>query len=212
MNETKMQIEDNPKIPIWIFAVFFLSGFAALVYQVVWQRSLFAIYGINVESVTVVVTAFMLGLGLGSLAGGALSKNPSKPVLLFFALIEIGIGLFGAISLSHFHGIGAATLHLSPAVTGTMTFLLVLIPTLLMGSTLPLLVAYLVRLTGNVGRSLGMLYFINTLGSAFAAIISVIYLLRFLGQAGSVQFAVVCNLLVGFLVLGQYMLSRRKTT
>jgi spermidine synthase len=212
MNDTKTQKEGTPRIPIWIYVVFFLSGFAALVYQVVWQRSLFAIYGINVESVTVVVTAFMLGLGLGSLVGGALSKNPSRPVLLFFALIEIGIGLFGAVSLSLFHEIGAATLHLSAAVTGTMTFLLVLIPTLLMGSTLPLLVAFLVRLTGNVGRSLGMLYFVNTLGSAVAAIISVLYLLRFLGQTGSVQFAVVCNLLVGFWVLGQYMNSRRKAT
>ena len=61
---------------IWL--VFFLSGFAALLYQIVWQRALFAIYGINIESVTMVVTAFMLGLGLGSLAGGALSKDPQS--------------------------------------------------------------------------------------------------------------------------------------
>ena len=50
--------------------IFFMSGFPALIYQLVWQRSLFTIYGINVESVTVIVTAFMLGLGLGSLVGG----------------------------------------------------------------------------------------------------------------------------------------------
>ena len=50
----------------WWYALFFISGFPALLYQIVWQRSLFAIYGVNIESVTIVVTAFMLGLGLGS--------------------------------------------------------------------------------------------------------------------------------------------------
>ncbi len=81
----------------WIYAVFLLSGFAALLYQIVWQRALYAIYGINVESVTMVVTAFMLGLGLGSLGGGVVSKDPKRPVLLMFSLVELGIGLFGAL-------------------------------------------------------------------------------------------------------------------
>jgi hypothetical protein len=52
------------------FLLFFLSGFPALLYQIVWQRALFTIYGVNVESVTVIVTIFMIGLGLGSLAAG----------------------------------------------------------------------------------------------------------------------------------------------
>ena len=52
---------------LFLYSLFTVSGFAALVYQVVWQRSLYAIYGINVESVTMIVSAFMLGLGLGSL-------------------------------------------------------------------------------------------------------------------------------------------------
>src|SRR5438552_269739 len=51
----------------WVYTLFFFSGFPALIYQIVWQRSLFVIYGINIESVTIVVSAFMLGLGLGSL-------------------------------------------------------------------------------------------------------------------------------------------------
>ena len=53
--------------------LFFFSGFPALIYQLTWQRNLFLIFGVNIESVTIVVTAFMLGLGLGSLAGGWLS-------------------------------------------------------------------------------------------------------------------------------------------
>ncbi len=57
-------------LPLWlVYPIFFLSGFAAILYQIVWQRALFTIYGTSVESVTIVVTAFMLGLGFGSLAG-----------------------------------------------------------------------------------------------------------------------------------------------
>jgi len=55
--------------------LFFFSGFPALIYQLTWQRALFRIFGVNIESVTVVVAAFMLGLGLGSLLGGELSKR-----------------------------------------------------------------------------------------------------------------------------------------
>src|SRR5215475_12572752 len=98
---------------LWIYVIFLLSGFAALLYQVVWQRALYAIYGINIESVTMVVTAFMLGLGLGSLAGGVVSKDARRPVLLYFALVELGIGLFGSISLGVFHAVGEVTLGMS---------------------------------------------------------------------------------------------------
>ena len=63
------------------YALFFASGFPALIYQIVWQRALFTIYGVNIQSVTVIVTVFMLGLGLGSLAGGKLSSRAGVNVL-----------------------------------------------------------------------------------------------------------------------------------
>lgn len=191
---------------VWIYVVFLLSGFAALLYQVVWQRALYAIYGINVESVTMVVTAFMLGLGLGSLAGGIVSKDPKRPVLLMFSLVELGIGVFGMFSLSVFHAVGDATLGMSAFMTFVVTFLLVLIPTLLMGSTLPLLVAHLVRSSGNVGKSVGTLYFVNTLGSAFASIAAVLYIMGHAGQRGSVRVAAVLNVTVSLLA---YIAHRR---
>lgn len=193
----------------WIYLVFFLSGFAALLYQVVWQRALYAIYGINVESVTMIVTAFMLGLGVGSLAGGIVSKDPKRPVLLVFSLVELGIGLFGTVSLSVFHAVGEVTLAMSPVPTFLVTFLLVLVPTLLMGSTLPLLVAHLVRSSGNVGKSVGTLYFVNTLGSAFASAASVLYVLGHAGQTGAVRVAAVLNVTVSLLAYVAYRRSRR---
>src|SRR3954468_23995651 len=190
----------------WIYAVFLLSGFAALLYQIVWQRALYAIYGINIESVTMVVTAFMLGLGVGSVAGGAVSKDPKRPVLLKFSLVELGIGLFGAVSLRVFHAVGEATLGMSAVATFIVTFLLVLVPTLLMGSTLPLLVAHLVRSSKNVGKSVGKLYFVHTLGSAWPSIAAVMYVMGHAGQAGSVRVAAVLNVTVSVLA---FMAHRR---
>ncbi len=195
---------------IWL--VFFLSGFAALLYQLVWQRALFAIYGINIESVTMVVTAFMLGLGLGSILGGELSKDKRRPVLLLFALVEAGIGAFGFFSLSLFRAVGAATLTLPPITTGVVTFGLVLVPTMLMGGTLPLLVAHLVRASGNVGRSVGMLYFVNTLGSALASIASVVVVMGALGQLGTVRLASGINFTVAVVIYAHHLRMRARAT
>src|SRR6185503_11280425 len=111
------------KTAIGLMLVFLASGFAALLYQVVWQRSLYAIYGINIESVTVVVTAFMLGLGLGSLAGGAVSRDPRRPALLLFSIVELGIAAFGLLSLPLFRAIGRLTLQMPPVGTALVTFL-----------------------------------------------------------------------------------------
>jgi len=192
-----------------LFLLFASSGFAALVYQVVWQRSLFAIYGINIEAVTVVVTAFMLGLGLGSLLGGAVSKNPDRPALLTFAAIEVSIGIFGFASLALFHVVGTATLHLSAPGIAAVTFLLVLIPTLLMGATLPLLVAHKVRQSGNVGVSVGTLYCINTLGSALACFATVMWLMPLLGQSLSVFAAGAANVTVGLGAVALHFRERK---
>src|SRR2546428_9398712 len=79
--------------------LFFFSGFPALIYQLTWQRALFRIFGVNMESVTIVVTAFMLGLGLGSLAGGWLSRRSRVPLLVLLAVIELASAAFGAVSL-----------------------------------------------------------------------------------------------------------------
>ncbi len=193
----------------WILPVFLLSGFSALLYQIVWQRSLFAIYGIHVESVTIIVTVFMLGLGLGSLAGGALSRDRRRPVLLLFAGVELAIGLFGYWSLRLFQYVGSLTLGLSPLGTGLCSFLLLLVPTLLMGATLPLLVADLVRASKNVGQSVGVLYCVNTLGSALAALAAALLLLGWLGQRGVTSLAALINVAVSASALVLYRARSR---
>ena len=177
----------------WLYPLFFLSGFPALLYQIVWQRTLFAIYGVNIESVTVVVSAFMLGLGLGSLAGGRISRNPRAPLLLLFAGAEFGIAAYGLASLLLFHRVATFTAGAPALTTGLLAFALVVVPTILMGATLPLLVAHLVRISGNVGRSVGILYFVNTLGSAAACFAAALFTMRYLGESGTVRLAAVLN-------------------
>lgn len=179
------------------YVLFFFSGFPALLYQIVWQRALFTIYGVNIQSVTVIVTVFMLGLGLGSLAGGRLSTVPDIKTLRAFGFIELSIGAFGACSLFLFKYVAQFTAGASTATTGVVTFFLLLIPTLLMGSTLPLLVAFMVRRSGNVGESVGSLYAVNTFGSGVACLLAAIFIMRLLGETGSVSLAASINLLVG---------------
>ena len=181
--------------------VFCTTGFSALLYQVVWQRVLYSTFGVNVEAVTTVVTAFLAGLGVGSLAGGRLARGPNHTLLLFCGLIEIAIGIFGIWSLSFFRWIGSLTLGLPAIPRAAAMALVVMLPTTLMGATLPLLVAFLVRSTGNVGRTVGLLYFVNTAGSAFAAIAAVFLILGNLGETKSTYLAASLNFLVGAFIL-----------
>lgn len=179
------------------YLLFFLSGFPALLYQIVWQRALFTLFGVNIESVTIIVTVFMLGLGLGSLAGGWLSARPRIHLLYAFGAVEISTGIFGAASLWIFHRVASFTAGTSMAATGLTAFILLLFPTMLMGSTLPLLVEHFTRRTGNVGETVGLLYSVNTLGSAAACLFAALFIMRMLGESGSVRLAAFLNFAVG---------------
>jgi predicted membrane-bound spermidine synthase len=173
--------------------LFFFSGFPALIYQLVWQRTLFRIFGVNMESVTIVVTAFMLGLGFGSLAGGWLSKRRNIPLLPLLAVIETLTGTFGIISLTIFDQVGALTAGWPLPAIAAVNLGLVLVPTLLMGATLPLMVAHLVRRTEGVGSAVGLLYYVNTLGAGAACLLCAVLLFPFFGMRGSISVAVAIN-------------------
>ncbi len=179
------------------YLLFFVSGFPALLYQIIWQRTLFTLFGTNVQSVTLVVTVFMLGLGLGSLAGGVVSARKNARLLALFGVAELCVGAFGAGSLGLFHWVASFTAGKSLATTGVVAFALLLVPTLLMGCTLPLLSEHFVRRTGNVGESVGLLYSVNTLGSALACLLAAHFLMHALGESGAVHVAVCLNVVVG---------------
>jgi spermidine synthase len=190
--------------------VFFISGMPALVYQLIWQRSLFTMYGINVEAVTIVVAGFLLGLGFGSLVGGQISRRSRLNLLAVFGVIELVIGGFGILSLRVIDAVGKHTLLLPIEERTLVTLALLCVPTLFMGSTLPILSAYLVRRSRSVGRSIGLLYCVNTAGSAVACFASAFFLMRVAGMQGAVTVAASVNFLVGMLALAEAWRTREQ--
>lgn len=188
--------------------VFVISGVSALIYQMVWQRALLTIYGSNVESVAMVVAAFLTGLGIGSLAGGWISKSARWPLVVLFALMELGIGGYGLVSLRLFHWFGGLTGDLSAWLVGVLAFALVFVPTLLMGATLPLLVAHEVRSVKHVGHAVSALYFVNTLGGALGAFVAVYFVLGALGMGGAVNLAAALNAAVAGVVMVAWLLRK----
>lgn len=185
-----------------LHGVFILSGISALIYQLVWQRALLTIYGSNVESVAMVMAAFLAGLGMGSIVGGWVSKSARAPLVLLFGLAELGVGGYGLISLKLFDAVGALTSAQAHGLTtGTLVFLLVFLPTLLMGATLPMLVAQQVRNTAHVGMSVSRLYFVNTLGAALGAFIAARWLLGSYGMSGTTRIAASLNAAAALIVL-----------
>ncbi len=184
-----------------LVAVFFLSGVSALIYQVAWQRLLFGAFGVDVESVTIVISTFMLGLGCGALAGGRLADRFPERLVLLFALSEVGIGLFGLASPWAVPAAGAWFMQASLPVIALVNFVLILFPTLLMGSTLPILVAHSFKNSNNVGVSIGSLYFFNTMGAALGAFLSGAVLFTFITLNQSIQAAAFGNFLVAAIAI-----------
>lgn len=183
------------QLPILSFA-FFLSGGAGLIYQVAWQRILFSAFGIDLVSVTVIVSAFMLGLGIGAIAGGRIVDRHPGHALLLFALSEASIGIFGFLSPMVLRWASDTFYDQSIFVIGVINFLLVLIPTSLMGATLPILIVHLTRTWGNVGRSTGWLYSINTVGAMVGALVTSFILFNYVGLNAVIYMAACINVLV----------------
>ena len=181
--------------------LFFVSGVAALVYQVCWQRLLFSAFGVDIDSVTIIVSVFMLGLGLGALVGGDLADRHPTLSLRFFALAELGIGTFGLFSPDLIRATGDLFVAAPQWQVAIANFLLLLLPTCLMGGTLPILVAHVTRLWGNVGKSIGLLYQVNTFGAAVGvAIVGFGWFLLFELDT-AIRMAAILNIAVSILTL-----------
>lgn len=180
---------------------FLCSGAAGLIYQVAWQRLLFASFGVDLISVCIIVSTFMLGLGLGALAGGWLGDRFSASTLKIFVLCELVIGVFGLASPHLIRTLGVWVNDASFAVSALSNFLLMLIPTFFMGATLPVLIAYLVRLWRNVGAATGHLYALNTLGAMIGSSLTAFWLFHFIALDQVIYLAALINFSVATIIL-----------
>jgi predicted membrane-bound spermidine synthase len=143
--------------------------------------------------------------------GGWLSRRRGIPLLLLLAVIELLTGAFGLVSLHVFDKVGEVTIGMSLAATAAITLALVIVPTLLMGATLPLLVGHLVRRSGNVGSAVGLLYYVNTLGAGAACLACTVLLFPFVGMQGTVYFAAAVNAAVALGAFGAHWRDRRRS-
>jgi len=183
-----------------VSAAFFLSGFSALVYQVAWQRLLFGIVGVDIESVTIVVSTFMLGLGIGAPLGGALADIFHRRILIIFCIFEAVIAMFGLFSVDLINSTSTTFSSLARPAAALLSFTLLLLPTVCMGATLPMLVANRFKTLGNVGISTGQLYFINTMGAAFGTVAVGFLLFYWLDVRETVTLAACINLLASVII------------
>lgn len=179
-------------------AAFFASGAAALVYQVTWQRILALQSGVGIYSIAVIVASFMAGLGGGSQLGAWLSARLSPPrALRGFALIELGLAAFGAASCSIYYDwlyLRASWLY-HPLWRATILHLLgLIVPTTLMGMSLPFLVRALVERVDVAGRTVGLLYGLNVLGAGVGALATPWLLIPHGGLRGATWVAAAANL------------------
>lgn len=193
-----------------VYAVFLVSGVAALLYQLVWQRCLFTIYGTDSESIAIIVAVFLLGLGIGSLLGGKISQRPHLPAITIFAALELIVAAFGFVSIDLFTAVGSLTDTASRLTAGLSAFGLLLVPTTFMGATLPVLVRHVVDQTHSVGDSVGRLYFVNTLGAAMGCFYGAIWLFASYGLRGTAMVGVALDVLAALLVLPYALRERRR--
>lgn len=160
------------KAPIRMLAIaFFASGLASLVYQVAWQRILTIPLGVGALSTTMVVSVYMLGLGIGSFIGSKIADRTRTPYRLY-ALIQAALGGIGFASVPCLAALERLTSESMPATAFVCNFAFLSLPTILMGITLPLLTAIFTRATGDFTGSVSRLYFLNTLGASAGALIT----------------------------------------
>src|SRR5437867_328573 len=187
-------------------AAFFVSGIAALVYQTAWQRILALHSGVGIYSIAMIVGAFMAGLGAGSHLGGVLSARVGRAAALrTFAALELGIAAFGAASSWIYYDwlyVRAGWLYAPPWRAALLHLASFLVPTGLMGMSLPFLVRAMVGDVAGAGRTIGFLYGINMLGAAAGAWLTPWVLIRHFGIRGAIGIAALGNVAAGLAVLG----------
>ncbi|MBY0335536.1 MAG: fused MFS/spermidine synthase [Acetobacteraceae bacterium] len=188
-----------------LMVAFFCSGFAALLCQIVWQRMLGVFAGSDTVSAALVVGAFLAGLGLGSIIGAKVADRLSPHrAMLGFGLCEAGVALFALVSkafLYDFIAIGLADDVEAPMAVFALCFAGLMLPTTLMGASLPLLSRAVATDLSSVAERIGKLYGLNTLGAGIGAIAGGWFIVGNLGYVGALALASGLDLVAAILAL-----------
>jgi spermidine synthase len=199
-------LKQKIKVYLALFSVI-LSGSAGLIYEVSWHKYLCNLLGSQAKASAIILSVFLGGLSAGYLLFGKLSKNKDqKSLLQLAAWIEIAIGLW-AIFFPFIYMILWNKVRILPS-SGIIAFiletfvccLLILVPTTLMGSTLPLLTKGLVDNTDATKSIHALIYSFNTFGAFIGTLLAGFYILPTYGLSTTVQASSILNVLAGILL------------
>ncbi len=200
---------------LFVFACFFFTGSFGLVYEVVWSRYLALMVGNAAHASLAVLSTYMGGLALGAALFGRFADR-AKNCFAAYGWIEIGVGLYGAAFPLLFPGMVAATLPIGQALgpgTASLTafkilfaILCILLPTILMGGTLPLLTRFLSASPARLRKSVSTLYALNSAGAVVGSLMAGFYLIVKLGLPGALHLVGALNVALGLTVI---LVSRR---
>ena len=200
--------------------LFFISGACGLIYQVLWLRLLGLVFGVTVYSASTVWASFMAGLALGSIVGGRIGDRARSP-LIWFGAVEILVGLTALstpAALAALQNLYASVFPSLPESRATLTlarglmaFLVLIVPTMLMGATLPLVIRSSVLKSGDLGSRVGLLYGTNTAGAILGTLAAGLFLIPSLGIQRTFQVGAGLNAGVGIaaIVLGLIAMRRQ---
>jgi spermidine synthase len=194
-------------LPLALLTIlFFLSGAAALVYQVAWLRMLSLVFGVTVYAASAVLTSFMGGLALGSWLAGRIADRLLAP-LRAFGFLELGVALsalavpfaldFVSILYPHVHRIAPSASVLLTVVQAGCSALILLVPTTLMGASLPLLARHVTHAGGFVAARIGRLYAVNTAGAVVGTVVAGFVSIGAIGVTATTRLAAALNVVVG---------------
>jgi spermidine synthase len=197
----------------WLLLValfcFFFSGAAGLIYEVVWTRMLTQIFGNTTYAIATVLAAFMAGLALGSYLFGQIADRRKNDFLLY-GILEAGVGIYGFVVPLLFKlgqkiyiplfSLNDAYPLLFNMLLFFLSFFLLVLPTLLMGATLPVLSRFFVSSFTHLGRRVGDLYATNTMGAVLGCGFAGYYLIPTLGMRATVYVAATINILIAVMI------------
>lgn len=198
-----------PKAILWLFG---FAGFASLAYEVLWTRALLFFLGwFAVYAFTIILTTFLFGIALGSALYPVFFRSGRK-LVIGFGVIEIVIGLFGAVSVAIFGDLFEVIRTLERLLAydnwwrfifarAGGSFAIVLVPTFLMGLAFPVASAIYARAGRGYGQTVGNVYAANTLGAILGSVLAGFLLLPLLGVSRSIAAISMINLVIGGLVL-----------
>jgi spermidine synthase len=199
-----------------IFLLFFASGMSGLIYEVVWLRMLSRIMGVTTYATSTILAAFMGGLALGSfIFGKFIDKRKDQLKIYGFLQLSVAVTAMAMPFLlkasipfyKYIYAISSQNFKLITTLRVFISFVYLLIPTTLMGGTLPVLISYIAKKKETFGGNFSLLYGFNTLGAVLGVVLSGFITIGALGEWNTVQIGVLINLIVGF---AAFMLYKKK--